>query len=75
MSSLSKADGLAAIAGLFDKARDVQQACRQVFGIPDYDRYLEHASVTHPGQAVMSKREYVDQAIDRRYGGRRAGCC
>ncbi len=75
MSSLSKADGLAAIASLFDKARDVQQACRQVFGIPDYDRYLEHAAVTHPGQSVMSKRAFFEQAIDRRYGGRRAGCC
>ena len=71
-----KADvGLSAIAALFGRAKDVQQACRQIFGIPDYDRYLEHAAVTHPGQPLMSKREFFEQAIDRRYGGSRAGCC
>ena len=68
-------DGLSAIAALFGRAKDVQQACRQIFGIPDYDRYLEHAAVTHPGQPLMSKREFFEQAIDRRYGGSRAGCC
>ena len=68
-------DGLGAIAALFGRAKDVQQACRQIFGIPDYDRYLEHAAVTHPGQPMMSKREFFELAIDRRYGGSRAGCC
>ena len=68
-------DGLSAIAALFGRAKDVQQACRQIFGIPDYDRYLEHAAVTHPGQPMMSKREFFELAIDRRYGGSRAGCC
>lgn len=68
-------DGLSAIAALFGRAKDVQQACRQIFGIPDYDRYLAHAAVTHPGQPLMSKREFFEQAIDRRYGGSRAGCC
>ena len=69
------ADGLGAIAALFGRAKDVQQACRQIFGIPDYDRYLAHAAVTHPGQPLMSKRLFFEQAIDRRYGSGSSRCC
>ena len=41
-------------------------ACRQVFGIPDYDRYLAHAAATHPGQPVMTREAYCAWAIERR---------
>ena len=50
-------------------------ACRQVFGIPDYERYLAHAAATHPGQPVMTREAYCAQAIERRYGGGTGRCC
>jgi uncharacterized short protein YbdD (DUF466 family) len=51
-------------------------ACRQVFGIPDYERYLAHAAATHPGQPVLTREAYMTQAIERRYsGGGGTRCC
>ena len=51
-------------------------ACRQVFGMPDYERYLAHAEATHPGQPVMTREAYSAWAIERRYGGSgETRCC
>jgi len=50
-------------------------ACRQVFGMPDYDRYLAHAEATHPGQPVMTREAYAAFAIERRYAGGGGKCC
>ena len=50
-------------------------ACRQVFGMPDYERYLAHAATLHPGAPVLTRGEYFEQAIQRRYGGGGARCC
>jgi len=62
--------------GTFQRWQAFCGACRQVFGMPDYDRYLAHAAVTHPGQPVMTREAYAVQAIERRYGGKGgARCC
>jgi uncharacterized short protein YbdD (DUF466 family) len=50
-------------------------ACRQVLGMPDYERYLAHAAVLHPGAPVLTRGEYFEQAIERRYGGGGTRCC
>ena len=55
--------------------RALRAACRQVLGIPDYDRYLAHCAAHHPGRAVMSRREFFAQSIDRRYGKGKSRCC
>jgi uncharacterized short protein YbdD (DUF466 family) len=55
--------------------RALRGACRQVFGIPDYDRYLAHCAAHHPAQAVMSRREFFAQRIDRKYGKAGPRCC
>ncbi len=49
-------------------ARGARQAWAQVFGIPDYERYLAHHAAQHPGEPVLSRREFFAQAIDRKYG-------
>lgn len=49
--------------------RSLCGASRQIFGIPDYERYLAHAAARHPGAPVLSREEFSRQAIDRRYGG------
>ncbi|WP_298231699.1 YbdD/YjiX family protein [uncultured Azohydromonas sp.] len=49
--------------------RSVCGGCRQLFGIPDYERYLAHAAARHPGAPVLSREEFSKRAIDRRYGG------
>ena len=60
---------------LGQRLRSVCSACRQVFGMPDYDRYLAHAAVTHPGAPVLSRRDYSAQMIERRYGRNAGRCC
>ena len=62
-------------ADIFDRVRDVQRICRQVFGIPDYERYLAHAAARHPGAPVLSRREFCARAIERKYGSNGPRCC
>jgi len=49
--------------------------CRQVFGIPDYNRYLAHHAERHPDQPVLTRRDFFAQSIDRRYGRNGPRCC
>jgi uncharacterized short protein YbdD (DUF466 family) len=60
---------------VFDKVRGIGQVCRQLFGIPDYERYLAHAAVHHPGETVLSRRDFCAQAIERKYGKSGPRCC
>jgi uncharacterized short protein YbdD (DUF466 family) len=62
-------------AGLLDRMRDARSVCRQMFGIPDYERYLAHAAEHHPGAPVLSRRDFCAQAIERKYGNGGARCC
>ena len=61
--------------GVFDKVRGIRQVCRQLFGIPDYERYLAHAAARHPGAPVLSRRDFCAQAIERKYGKSGPRCC
>lgn len=61
---------------MMDKqVRAVVKVCRQVFGIPDYERYLEHMRAHHPDAPVLSAREFHAQAIERRYARNGPRCC
>ena len=67
--------GDASKGAVFDRVRGIRQVCRQLFGIPDYERYLAHAAEHHPGAPVLSRREFCAQAIERRYGAGGPRCC
>lgn len=56
-------------------ARVVRTGWLQIFGIPDYERYLDHREVHHPGEPVLSRREFFAQAIDRKYCRSGPRCC
>ena len=55
--------------------RGIPRVCRQLFGIPDYERYLAHAAARHPGAPVLSRREFCAKAIERKYGKNGPRCC
>ena len=55
--------------------RSLCSACRQVFGMPDYERYLAHAAALHPGAPVLSRNDYCARVIERRYGKGGTRCC
>jgi len=61
--------------GLRERARHLCSACRQVFGMPDYERYLAHAAQRHPGAPVLARGDYFAQAIERKYGKGGMRCC
>ena len=48
---------------------------REVSGECAYDRYVEHMRRDHPGQAVMSRRDYERRRQDARDENPRARCC
>jgi uncharacterized short protein YbdD (DUF466 family) len=62
-------------ARLRARARLVRQGWLQVFGIPDYERYLAHRAAHHAGEAVLSRREFFAAAIERKYSRSGPRCC
>ena len=69
------ASGAPAQGGFRERARNLCSACRQVFGMPDYERYLAHAAQRHPGAPVLTQSDFFVQAIERKYGKGGARCC
>jgi len=57
------------------QARIVRGGWLQVFGIPDYERYLAHHAAHHPDEPVLSRREFFAKAIDRKYCRSGPRCC
>ena len=61
--------------GLRARSRHLCSACRQVFGMLDYERYLAHAAERHPGVPLLTRSDFFVQAIERKYGKGGARCC
>jgi uncharacterized short protein YbdD (DUF466 family) len=55
--------------------RRLLSGLRQIFGMPDYDRYLAHRAAHHPGEPVLTRECFFAQAIDRKYGKSGPRCC
>ncbi|MGO9830028.1 MAG: YbdD/YjiX family protein [Myxococcaceae bacterium] len=54
------------------------QAARLMVGVPDYDNYVEHQKLHHPGQPIMTHVEFFRERQNARYAcekGRFKGCC
>jgi uncharacterized short protein YbdD (DUF466 family) len=60
---------------LTETVGQVRRAYLQVFGIPDYERYLAHAATHHPGEAPLSRRDFSARAIERKYSRAGPKCC
>ena len=48
---------------------------RRLFGMPDYQAYLEHQSRCHAGTPVLSEKEFVKLELERKYAGGGGRCC
>jgi len=62
-------------ASVFSRLRTLRQVCRQIFGMPDYERYLAHAAARHPERPVLSRGAYCARAIEHKYGKSGPRCC
>jgi len=69
------APNVATTESVLRSVRGIRRVCRQLFGIPDYERYLAHAAARHPGAPVLSRREFCAKAIERKYGKNGPRCC
>ena len=51
---------------------------RLMVGIPDYETYVQHRRMAHPGKPVMSYEEFYLNRLNARYTidkDRLRGCC
>lgn len=51
------------------------RTARLAVGVPDYEAYLAHVRVRHPGQPPMSRQAFFNERMQARYGRGRARCC
>ena len=54
------------------------RTARLMIGIPDYETYVAHRKLTHPGEPIMTYEEFFRERQDARYSfgnGRFRGCC
>ena len=75
MSSTKTTESGPRVAGLHDRLHGLRRAYRQVIGIPDYEAYLAHHAEHHPGEPLLTRKEFCAQAIDRKYGKGGPRCC
>ncbi len=55
-----------------------KQTARLMVGIPDYEAYVEHRKACHPGEPVMTYKEFFRNRQDARYAtgrGKISRCC
>jgi uncharacterized short protein YbdD (DUF466 family) len=60
---------------LVEAAAQVRRGYLQMFGIPDYERYLAHLATHHPGQEPLTRKEFAARAIERKYCRSGPRCC
>jgi uncharacterized short protein YbdD (DUF466 family) len=53
----------------------VVQTARLLIGVPDYDTYVAHMRLRHPGRPVMSYEEFFDERMRARYRSGGGRCC
>jgi uncharacterized short protein YbdD (DUF466 family) len=49
-----------------------------MIGVPDYETYVRHRQINHPGLPIMSYEEFFVERQEARYAvgkGRFRGCC
>ena len=63
------------IPALLVRLQRVLRVIRSIIGAPDYERYVAHMELHHPGCAVMSRDEFMRQRLESRYSRPGSRCC
>ena len=48
---------------------------RQIIGVPDYERYLAHLRIAHPGSEPVSREAFMKERLEARYDRPGSRCC
>ncbi len=66
------------LSPLFRFADAAKRTARLMVGVPDYDAYVAHRKLMHPGEPVMTYADFFRERQASRYGengGRISRCC
>jgi uncharacterized short protein YbdD (DUF466 family) len=62
--------------GIFESFRKMRSNVKIIFGLPNYENYVEHCKRKHPNKSIMSEKEYYIFALKERYeSGKVNRCC
>jgi uncharacterized short protein YbdD (DUF466 family) len=56
----------------------IARTARLMVGVPDYQSYVEHRKIYHPGEPIMTYKEFFWERQQARYAcgkGKFRGCC
>jgi len=53
----------------------VARVVRQIIGVPDYERYVAHLRVAHPGSEPVSREAFMQERLAARYDRPGSRCC
>lgn len=53
----------------------IGRVLRAVLGVPDYERYVEHCRLHHPGTQLLTHDEFLHDRLDRKYSQPGSRCC
>jgi Uncharacterized small protein len=53
----------------------VAQVLRAMIGVPDYERYVEHCRLYHPGSRPMTRDQFATDLLERKYSRPGSRCC
>jgi len=56
-------------------ATGIARSIRAIIGVPDYERYIEHCQVAHPGVRPMSRDQFAKDLLERKYSRPGTRCC
>ena len=61
---------------MFTWIQQTRSNIKTIFGIPDYQKYLEHHRIAHPDKPPMTEKEFYMHALNHRYNsGSVNRCC
>jgi len=63
------------MALLADRLARFAAVLRRVIGAPDYELYVGHVRLAHPGQTPLTHEEFVKEFLSGRYGKGPGRCC
>ena len=58
-----------------EAVRRAARVVRRIVGVPDYDGYLAHVRLAHPGTTPMSREEFEQSRLHDRYSRPGQRCC
>jgi uncharacterized short protein YbdD (DUF466 family) len=58
-----------------ENVRAIARVIRQIIGVPDYERYVAHLRVAHPGCTPVSREAFMQERLAARYDRPGSRCC